>query len=131
MPWSYAIDTERRLVQSVAFGVITAAEGLAHQDQLANDPNFDPDFHQLADLSGVTKLEINAGDVRRLSQKHLFSSKSRRAFVTRNPAMFGLARMFQIHRERSEKREEIEVFSDLQSALKWLGIDDLDSSKRA
>lgn len=120
MPCDYVIDKERRLVQTKAWDVFTAAEALDHQNRLRSDVNFDPSFAQLVDGTRVTKVEASPGDVEMLAERNVFSSQSRRAFVTGHSALFGLLRMFQVYRELSGAGEQIQVFHDMTTALEWL-----------
>jgi len=120
MPCGYVIDRERRVVLSTAWDVLTAAEALDHQNRLRNDPNFNPDFSQLGDGTRVTKVEATPRDVQMLADRTIFSPGSRRAFVTKRTAHFGVLRMFQVYRELAGIGEQIKVFHDTESALKWL-----------
>ena len=61
MPSSYTIDKDRELVTSTGWGVLTAAEVMEHQEWLASDKDFHPDFYQLLDLTAVTNIEIDSG----------------------------------------------------------------------
>lgn len=119
MPAFYKIDRENRLVMSIASGTITMAEALDHHQKLRSDPDFDPAFSQLLDVSHVTKIELTTEDVRRLAQAAMFSSTSRRAILVSSDTAFGLARMFEILRE-SAGDTGIEVFRDLDEALDWV-----------
>jgi hypothetical protein len=62
MPAYFKIDKERRLVMSVAADVFTIDDALAHQEKLLKDPDFDPSFSQLWDLTQITKWEITSAD---------------------------------------------------------------------
>jgi hypothetical protein len=119
MPAFYKIDRERRLVMSTGAGILTMAEILAHQNKLANDSDFDPDFSQLMDFTQVTQIALNANDVRRLAQRSIFSPQSRRAFIMANDAAYGLGRMYEIFRE-SAGEHGIGVFRNLEEALDWI-----------
>jgi hypothetical protein len=119
MPARYKIDKERRLVMSTAFGVVTMADGLAHQEKLRKDPDFDPSFSQLMDYTHVVKFEITAEDVRALAQQSVFSPDSRRAMLVRGDLAFGLARMFEALREDFGE-QGIRVFRNLDDALDWI-----------
>jgi|SRR5271169_6305144 len=119
MPAYFKIDKERRLVMSTAAGVFTIDEALAHQEKLLKDPDFDPSFSQLWDLTQVTKWEITSADMRRLAQRTLFSSDSRRACVAISDVAFGYARMFEMLRENAGETG-IEIFRDLDGALDWV-----------
>lgn len=104
---------------STACEVFTMADGLAYQQQLPSDPDFDPSFSQLFDFTHVTKFDIGMDDIRTLAQKTIFSRQSRRAFVVRGDLAYGLARMFEIFRESFGERG-IGVFRDLDDALDWV-----------
>ena len=119
MPASYEIDRERRLVISTATGPFLMADGLAHQERLRIDPDFDPGFSQLMDLTAVTEYEIGVAEIQVLAQRGLFSSVSRRAIVVQNDLGYGLARMFEMFRENAGELG-IRVFRDRQKALEWV-----------
>jgi hypothetical protein len=95
------------------------ADGLAYQQQLLGDPEFDPTFSQLFDFTHVTQFDIGMDDVRTLAQKTIFSNQSRRAFVVKGDLAYGLARMFEILRE-SFGEQGIAVFRELDDALEWV-----------
>jgi hypothetical protein len=61
--------------------VLTLADALAHQQRLSEDPDFDPSFLQLLDMTDVTELNFDTADVRKMAQATIFSPSSRRAFV--------------------------------------------------
>lgn len=119
MPAFYKIEKQNRLVLSTASGIVTMAEVRGHQQKLAIDPDFDPTFSQLMDVSHITKIELTTEDIRRLAQETLFSPTSRRAILVNSDAAFGFARMFQMLRE-SAGETGIEVFRDLNEALEWV-----------
>jgi hypothetical protein len=122
----YEIDKERRLVTSTASGVITLPEIWAHQEKLLKDPDFDPSFAQLLDVTQVTKLALSSEDVRRVAESNTLSSNPRLAIVATSAFVYGLARMFQIFREMTGE-EGIRVFRDRDEALAWvLGKDGAD-----
>jgi hypothetical protein len=119
MPAYFKIDKERRLVMSTFSGAFTLADGLSHQEKLLRDPDFAPSYSQLLDCTHVTKIELGPEDVRRLAQKSIFSSDSRRAILVTGDLAFGLARMFLMFRE-SLGEKGVRVFHDLEEALYWV-----------
>ncbi len=123
MPCSYVIDKERRLVISSAWDRITFDEVKSHQDQLKADPAFDPNFNQLVDASAVTGVDATTDEVKRIASRRIFSSTSRRAFVATNPDVFGMGRLFGAYLGMGRVPQQVQVFYDLASALKWLGLD--------
>ncbi len=66
MPATYEIDKQRRLVITTGSGRITLANALAHQEKLRKDPDFDPRFSQIMDLTRITEFALEANDIRRL-----------------------------------------------------------------
>ena|SRR5215469_7383758 len=123
MPFSYIVYRKHRLVVSSGSGLLTWEEIKARQDETKTDPNFDPSFNQLVDLRSVTGIKMSGDQARMLASRHIFSPGSRRAFVATNPGIFGVGRMWETYTEFSEKPSQIRVFSDLPSALKWLGLE--------
>ena len=119
MPSSYVIDKERKLVITTAWGDCNADDVLEFRKQVLKDRDFDPSFSQLADFTGVTKVDVSPDEVRMLATKSPFSTQSRRALVADNQVIFGLSKMFGILRNlRGEKL--IRVFRTRSEALDWL-----------
>jgi hypothetical protein len=78
----------------------------------------------MGDLCAVTSFEITR-EAEMLARRIIFSFTSKRAFIAASPAIFGVARMWEIFTELSENPSQIRVFYDLPSALKWLGLKEL------
>lgn len=74
---------------STAFGVFTLADALAHHDQLTKDPDFDPTYSQLVDLTQASAVELSAEDVRILAERRVFWPCSRRAILANDDLLFG------------------------------------------
>lgn len=119
MPAFYKIVKERRLVLSFGSGVLTRDDVLGHMDRLSSDPDFDPRYSQLQDYTHFSGLAITPDDVRFFAKRAIFSSGSRRAILVKNEVQFGLARMFEIHRELNGETG-IGVFRTLDEALDWI-----------
>jgi len=123
MPCSYVIDKKRHLVVSTAWGCLTVEEMKLHDDQLRNDSDFSPEFSQLADGRKIERILGAGSEVRSAVSRSPFSETSKRAFVAHTPSIFGMARMATSYIEASEAPSQVGVFSDLASALKWLGLE--------
>ncbi len=119
MPFFYKIDKERKLVMSTAAGELIKDEVLTLQDQLRKDPDFDPNFSQLSDLTHVTAMNITGAEMQELAERTAFSPKARRAVIASNDLAFGLARMFEQIRE-AKGDLGIRVFRKLEDALDWI-----------
>jgi hypothetical protein len=122
MPCDYVIDTDRKLVITSGWDVMTGAEALDHQNRLVADKAFRPDFSQLSDFTRVTVIDISVAMAKVLAKRNLFLPQSRRAFVVgqNKPAFFGMIRMFQSYRDMSGEPEQIRIFEDRDEALQWL-----------
>ncbi len=120
MPGDYVIDAERGLVISTGRGVVTRKDFVEHQARLLADPAFQPSFHQLIDLTAVTRVELSGHDIEDLASRPVFSASSRRAWLVPRPEIFGLVRMFQTYRELHGGGEQIRIFSGREEALGWL-----------
>jgi len=128
MPLRYVIDKERLLVHTTGWDRLSFAQSKSYQDQLLNDPDFDPEFNQLVDLTALTGLGMSAEETKLLASRSGFSLTSRRAFVAPDPSVYGMSRLFETYNEMSNTPSQIRVFYDLPSALKWLGLETLSPS---
>lgn len=123
MPTHYEIDCTNRLILSFATGTLTDDEMDAHRKRLAADPDFDPEYRQLADFRGVTRLEITTARLREFAADNPWKKRTRRAFVCGSNEVFGMSRMFQLLTDGASA--EVGVFRDLEEARAWLGLDPL------
>jgi hypothetical protein len=119
MPAFYKIDKAHNLVMTTASGVFNLTDGLAHQDQILKDPDFDPSYGQLLNFTNATRVDLSAEDVRRLAERRVFWQCARRAILVGDDLGFGFARMFQMLRE-SAGDQSIRVFRSLDDALEWI-----------
>jgi hypothetical protein len=115
----YTIDKGRRLVMTSGAGPLTKEDILGHMDRLSADPDFEPDFCQLADFRHITDIRFSSEDVRLFAERDIYSPNARRAFLVKDDLQFGLARMFEIHRELKGE-VGIRVFRTLDELLEWV-----------
>ena len=106
-------------MMSTGAGVFTMTDALAHQENLLKNSDFESNFSQLWDLTHVTEVDLTSEDLRRLSQRSIFSRDSRRAILVNADLVFGLARMFEAFRENFGEAG-IRVFRNLLDALEWV-----------
>src|SRR5215472_8572893 len=125
MPFSYIVHKELNLVVSTGRDRLSWNEISACQGQALTDPNFNPEFNQIADLRAVTSVNMAYDQIRVLAARTIFNFPSRRAFVAPNPVVFGVARMWEAITELSSNLSQIRVFYGLPPALKWLGLEEL------
>jgi hypothetical protein len=131
LPCRYSIDKERRLVTNVAWDRLTFAEMRALQEELKSDPNFDPSYNQLVDVTAVTNLDLTIAEAQAIARRGLYSPTSRRAVVAPGPAIFGMARMMDAYHAMATGREQVSVFYDADAAMKWLGLKSVPGAKPA
>ena len=127
MPFSYVVHKEYRLIVSIGSDCVTFSEIKTRQDQTKTDPDFNPEFNQIVDLRGVTHFDMSSEQAKALARRMIFATTSKRAFVAVSPAIFGVARMWEIFTEMSDHPSEIRVFYDLPAALTWLDLENLPS----
>lgn len=99
---------------------MTDEDVFEHRHLLRNDPLFDPTFSQLADFSEITENLVATSTVQHMSRDQIFLPGTKRAFVARDDAIFGMLRMFELHAESIG--QVIEVFRDRRAAEAWLGL---------
>jgi hypothetical protein len=121
MPCRYAIDTGLGLVISTGWGRVTFDEMKAHQDRLLSDPDFDPKFNQLVDGTAVTVLEATPDELKIIIGRRFFSPTSRRAFLANSLPILGMGRLMELYSKMETGREQICLFHDRESAMRWLG----------
>jgi hypothetical protein len=115
---TYQIDVRRRMVISHGTGCLTDADLQQHQQQLRQDPAFDPAFCQLLDWMDVTALTLTADGIRHRVEGSAFQPGTPRAIAVSYPALYGMARMIQIL--QSLQGGHFGVFHDLTAAQAWL-----------
>jgi hypothetical protein len=119
MPAFYKIDKARNLVLTTGFGFITKQEVITLQDQMSNDPEFDPNFSQVADFSRLTNTDIGMADIQTFAQRDAFSNRSRRAIIVQGEIAFGFARIFELCRQLVGAYG-IRVFRNRAEAFAWI-----------
>ena len=122
MPASYRIDQDVGVVFTLFEGRVTNEELLDHQQRLSADPDFRPTMNQIMDVRGVTEVAYTAFGVRSVATPRIFASGSRRAIVVdAAAAAYGYVHMFQTL--RSQSGEDIKIFSTVEDAHRWLGLE--------
>jgi hypothetical protein len=111
-------------------GRLTYEELLDHQQRLSSDPDFRPTMSHVMDARGVTIMDargvteraVTAFGVRTVATPRIFAPGSRRAIIAGDDASsYGYIEMFQAL--RSQSGEDIEIFSTVEDAHRWLGLE--------
>ncbi|MGC2447540.1 MAG: hypothetical protein WA477_07845 [Candidatus Sulfotelmatobacter sp.] len=125
MPARYVILKERRLVVSLGWGRLSFADFRLQQDALTQDPDFDPAFDQLVDVSEATSLALSIEEAKTIATRGIFKPTSKRAVIAINPEVFGMGRMMDVYHAMATGRDKVRIFYDRESALRWLGLESL------
>jgi hypothetical protein len=115
------VDRPHRLVVSAFSGQVTLDEIAAACTRLRHDRDFKPDYRQLADMSQVSQLKLQAEDINSIRFTYdPFSKKSRRAFVVAdNDATLGTVKGYR----SIVASEQFEIFPSMLDAISWLDLE--------
>ena len=121
MPVQHFVAPAMRLVITLCWGEVLRDEVINGLEKLSLNPDFNPDFAQLTDLSQVSKLNLGFNDMDVIHCLHdPFSNVGKRAVVAPgHDALYGLARMYQLLVDH----EHFEVFHLLPDAVSWVGLE--------
>ena len=116
MPIDYAIRDG--LLRGRASGVLDDETLLAYVHQVITDPAYDDAVGDLFDARPVTDMRLTAEGIRGVAAliRQTGRSSKKVAVVADSPAMFGMARMFELIRDDID----VAVFRDVDAALEWL-----------
>jgi hypothetical protein len=119
---SYRIDHALRVVRSRGWGTLSTSDLQDYTSRLLADPAFDPDYRSLADLTEVTRVDIDQVALSQAAWMPSFTQGTRRAIIASSDLVYGLARMFATHSERFG--QVVHVYRDRADAEAWLGLPD-------
>jgi hypothetical protein len=119
MPVSYQIDKEKGLVVCTVTGTCTAEDVLGFHEQVVADSDFDPNFSQLVDATGIIRSEIAPEQMRSVAERSPFSPSSRRALVAESDLGYAFCRVYEIVRSLRGDRQ-VRVFRNREAAMGWL-----------
>jgi hypothetical protein len=119
---SYRIDSDRRVVLTKAWGVLTDQDILNHKARLLSDPAIEPGTVQLSDVRGVERLEVTPAGIRAMVRHDTANAGRlpghRLALVANADLVFGMARMYQ--QTGSHDDGGVGVFRTMEEAETWL-----------
>jgi hypothetical protein len=117
------IEAERQVVICTFTGEISDADLLSVHSLVKSHPDFNPDFSEILDFSGVSAGSLSTPAIQLVSQRPSnFNPPSRHVVVAPKDYMFGLARMSQVFAESA--RPNIVVVRSVAEARKFLGLVD-------
>lgn len=118
MPVSYTIFPENRLVVVSYSGDLILEEILETRIKGAQDPDFDPSYHVIDDVSAVTGTKLKFEELSRISGQSVVNKDAKRALVAVSDLQQGMAKMYQILSESAGY--SFKIFSSLQAAREWI-----------
>jgi hypothetical protein len=116
MSASVSVDEARRLILISLEGAVGDRDLQDLSRAVRNEPALAAGFPVLYDCRGVTDLAVSGELIRGLALQAQ-KDQNRVAFLVSAPAVFGLARMYEIA-SRAEGR--IRIFSSESPAIEWL-----------
>lgn len=116
-PIHFTVDPTRRLVIARFGECLTAIDIQGYVQSLCTHHLFDSSFSEIADISAVKELPLEASDFIKLAdQTDPFSLDSKRAFVAHSATQKHAARMHKILRGQ----RNFEIFETLEAAEAWI-----------
>ncbi len=113
----YFIDTEKNLVVVKLGKKLTVDDIERYAKLLRSDPRFRPTCAEIADLTQVEELDLQADEFLRLADEiDPFAPDAKRAFVVCNAVQNHAARMHKVL--RTQKR--FEIFHSVEEAERWI-----------
>lgn len=120
MPVILKIDLRRRIVYSSFYGRITGDELIKHRSAIASDPNFNPEFSEIVDLSEVTEVSVTENTIATMAATETLYSPSVLHIVVAPDAKTGkLAKDFKTLAQSS--RPNLHIVRTRAEAYKLLG----------
>ena len=117
IPITFTIDSNRRLVIARFGERLTAIDIQTYVKDLRNHPSFHSSFSEIADISSVKELPLEAPDFLKLADSvDPFSIESKLAFVAKTNVQKHAARMHKILRSQ----RNFEIFETLEEAQRWI-----------
>ena len=115
----YELNSRDRLVRTTFSGSVTLWDHSEHQMRLRCDPAFDPTFSELVRFDEHADIRLRFMDFR--SEGDPFCKISKRAIVAsaKQPAVYGIARMFQLARGEDLNGQ---LFATIGEAKTWLEV---------
>jgi len=113
----HIVDARRRLVVVRFARKVTVGDFERYANLLRANPSFQPSFSEIADMTEVVELDLQADEFLRLADEiDPFSPEAKRAFIARTSVQNHAARM---HKALRALRN-IEIFSSFEEAERWI-----------
>jgi len=118
MPISSEILHAERIVLTIVSGYIDDEICVKHELNLANNPEFDPGFNQLVDVTGIQENNVTDEGLSRIADATPFLPTCRRAYVVSDNMTAAKAGFFA--RLAGMESDKIFVSNSREQAYTWL-----------
>ena len=120
MPCSIAFDADRGLMILRASGKLTYEELFEARERGLRHPAFKRTYPSLADFREVTSFERRVRLIRKLAENPIVARDARLAILPPAGQPWGMARLFIAYAQLMGR--PVEIFTDVESAERWLGV---------
>jgi hypothetical protein len=117
MPFSFHFAERRRVFHICAAGEVNEAELMDLVERLRDESAFVSGCPILCDCSALTRVSVSSSLIESLA-KAARERTNFLAIIAPSPAVFGMARMYQIFSDPEDRR--IRVFAKAKEAMAWL-----------
>lgn len=121
MPYSYLIDTERRVVFSKIWGTLTDDQACSHASGLKDDPRFIPGLNQIIDMRELSEIRMTNPGARNVAHLVPFAPEAKRAFLIGTGVAADLSRVLWNYTEAGV--DQYTLFRELPPAMEFVGLD--------
>lgn len=118
MPASYKLYPDKKLVVVTYSGDVSLKDIISVRQQGVADPDFDPGFNVIDDVSEVKTTNIRYDEFNFISGKSVANTGVKRALIAVTDFQKGMANMYKV---LSESHGHLfKVFDDVDKARKWM-----------
>lgn len=118
MPADYKLNHEKKLLVVSYSGELTVQDIIDLRVKGMKDPEFNPSYHILDDLTAVTSTNINYDNVNQIASDSVAQPGVKRALVAVTNLQLGMANMYKVVSEPSG--QIFKIFKDYDTALEWV-----------
>jgi len=118
MPVDYKIEADKRLVIVRYYGHLKLEEVIAIRQKGASDPDFDPAYNIIDDISAVESSDINYEMIQRVAAQSVAKKGVRRALIVQTDLQRGMAKIYKVLSE--SVGHHFEIFEDYKAGMDWV-----------
>ena len=130
------VEPDRQLRRAVARDTLTDRDLLEAWGDVLADPDYEPAYDNLVDMSGVGSFEVTPLGAQRLADVMAMCAKPpapgvrpRVAFVAPDDRAFGILRMYEMYRELQGAPSRFFVTRSMEEARCWLALPRVDAAE--